>query len=1061
MRLKKKAGMVLVIMLAMVVLVTVVVMAFFTQAMASQQTETSRVNGIKAALLARTAQDYTTGLFLKEVGDPSNSLASTVSEVKIYFPLNATNSVAQRVLSDSISKTDTSFANLIRQSVPKADANVSSDSTAAATRQGRQVGLTRWNSPQLLTGAGFGNTNQLPYWIYVTKTGGITNTPSRDVIGRFAYNVYEIGGLLNITSAGYPSVVTDLSGLKRSPAGADLLQLPGVNSQSAVDQLIEFRNHGATSATAYTNAVNAFLKNGYLTRAATNAKTSQVFTNNVFVSRQDLLRYVRTQNSSLTNALPYLTTFSRSVNAPSWMPPASPINSNFKIADVRFAESGSVNHYKDDGNPDDSYEVSRGEPLVQRRFSLAKLAWLTPLGPATGITEEAIQDCFGLRWDKDEERWNYVGPYGTAIQESIATLDQIATEPTPREPNFFEYLKAGILTGSLGAAAVGKSIGTQSVSFCAADNNTLDANKDLHVLRIGANIIDNADTDNYPTLVALSWGGLVVERAGVEDLPYFYSLDTANLRNITVDPIDYKKYTFNTSDFVIVPELFNPHRPTPSGDAPSGIRIQIMNGLLQNVGFGENGWLSNFKFRGTPNKDLSTLPVIDIPTGDWESFRNGPRPARQSSAANSLGVMIPGATDTDVLGFHLFSHTNPEDYPPGFPGVMSDALSKIAIVQMDGLIVSLRYKTPKGNWKTYQTFGGYESFADETGINGLYRDDFEFPMFKFSDSINNQKTIMSINSPTLAAYDPRSSRFGPALDRYRKPLGQAPQFKTTDSKTWVHTFGGPQLFYPNTMGINFAGNLPQKATFQDPDFEAATGPRPPDANLGFSGSGSTSTAANPYGSLGDTTRRPLILQRPYRNVAELGYVFRDTPWQTLNFWNNRSADGALLDLFSVSDEPAVSAARVTLATRQKPVLQALLSGMSQEYDGTLPLSATQVSSLATALNAQAYNTGEVAATVPANAADLAPFMSSTGVNGAGLSNIKYRREAAVRAFAGATQTRTWNLLLDIVAQAGRFSSTGVSPEDFVVEGESRTWVSTAIDRYTGKVIEQATEQVHE
>ena len=71
-------------------------------------------------------------------------------------------------------------------------------------------------------------------------------------------------------------------------------------------------------------------------------------------------------------------------------------------------------------------------------------------------------------------------------------------------------------------------------------------------------------------------------------------------------------------------------------------------------------------------------------------------------------------------------------------------------------------------------------------------------------------------------------------------------------------------------------------------------------------------------------------------------------------------------------------------------------------------------------------------------------------------------ESVVRALGEVGQTRTWNLLIDVVAQAGHFSSgAGSSPtgSQFIVGGENRIWVSTAIDRFTGQVIDRQVEQV--
>jgi hypothetical protein len=79
--------------------------------------------------------------------------------------------------------------------------------------------------------------------------------------------------------------------------------------------------------------------------------------------------------------------------------------------------------------------------------------------------------------------------------------------------------------------------------------------------------------------------------------------------------------------------------------------------------------------------------------------------------------------------------------------------------------------------------------------------------------------------------------------------------------------------------------------------------------------------------------------------------------------------------------------------------------------------------------------------------------------------IPRQRDAVMRGLVDSGTTRTWNLLIDLVAQSGRFppgipsSTTGLA--EFVVEGEKHYWLHVAIDRYTGKVIDSQLEVVKE
>ncbi len=76
--------------------------------------------------------------------------------------------------------------------------------------------------------------------------------------------------------------------------------------------------------------------------------------------------------------------------------------------------------------------------------------------------------------------------------------------------------------------------------------------------------------------------------------------------------------------------------------------------------------------------------------------------------------------------------------------------------------------------------------------------------------------------------------------------------------------------------------------------------------------------------------RPVLLDRPFRSVAELAYAFRGAPWKHIDFFTPETGDAALLDIFCVNESPQgvgnLAAGRVNLNTRQEPVLRALLAG---------------------------------------------------------------------------------------------------------------------------------------
>jgi len=258
------------------------------------------------------------GIFCAGHGQlPENAQTATVSGVRIYMPTKE-GMLPERILASAAMTTSTNFVNLVRQSVPTADANASADSTATPSKDGRRITPQRWNAPRLLFGGGFSSDAQTPNWIYLTAAGTAANAISTNVVGRFAFNVYETSGLLDANIAGYPGSLSDdqLATIKPTPAGADLSQIPGVSN---ADTFVSWRNTASEStATTYVAGVKKAARSGFL---------KKITGDNRLTSRQDLIKLAKLpelpEDDSLgitPDALPHLTTFSRALNAPSWQP---------------------------------------------------------------------------------------------------------------------------------------------------------------------------------------------------------------------------------------------------------------------------------------------------------------------------------------------------------------------------------------------------------------------------------------------------------------------------------------------------------------------------------------------------------------------------------------------------------------------------------------------------------------------------------------------------------------------------------------------------------------------
>jgi hypothetical protein len=211
-----------------------------------------------------------------------------------------------------------------------------------------------------------------------------------------------------------------------------------------------------------------------------------------------------------------------------------------------------------------------------------------------------------------------------------------------------------------------------------------------------------------------------------------------------------------------------------------------------------------------------------------------------------------------------------------------------------------------------------------------------------------------------------------------------------------------------------------------------------------------------------------MLNRPFRSVGEFGYAFRaasgPTPSpspnpKTLDFHTATSPDAPILDLFTYNSAPVRSGV-VSLNTKSVPVITAILTGAFQTEQNIGPSPSP---------SPVASPSAKTAATSIVNATTTQPALSraeitrlSSVVINAPFAASEETRETISRALAEVTQTRTWGLLIDLIAQTGRYPPrTADLTQRFVVEAEKRYWLHIAIDRFSGEIVDQQLEAVYE
>ena len=478
----------LIIVLALVVLLTGLAVAYLSRTTSDRQVAHSSFNQSNVDQLAQSAMDNIIGDLRQEITDgsgPPTTVNVNGTDVTIYTPTSAAYMVPQRNVNL------TGVYNLIRRSVrsdpilspPARPSRASAvNSMTDVSANGRSITSTRWNGHYLIP-KGNVNTSDpsptptfgavTPDWVFVTSAGATPSPAPADVIGRYAYAIYDEGGLLDANLVGLPSptpgAVTIASpspsrtvypARKGTVAFADLTALRLTSGGSTPDPLtiskiVGWRNYATTLvptnrtfpdlSPSPTEFVTYFLNNSRDFLTVNPSPNPKGRTDQAFTTRSKLIQLVVSGlgAAAVPNLLQYLGTFSRELNSPTWQSATNPIS---------------------------------------RRFQLDNISLLNPTPPTIAQTV-SIKTYFGLQWSTTTNRWQYVGTQGSSLLAAIAT-------PAPGgspAPDFFQIL---------------------SYSYAnPGPTPTIDK-----ILGLGASIIDQFDADQVTTGIeyapapAVAWG---------------------------------------------------------------------------------------------------------------------------------------------------------------------------------------------------------------------------------------------------------------------------------------------------------------------------------------------------------------------------------------------------------------------------------------------------------------------------------------------------------------------------------------------------------------------------
>jgi hypothetical protein len=739
---------------------------------------------------------------------------------------------------------------------------------------------------------------------------------------------------------------------------------------------------------------------------------------------------------------------------------------------------------------------------------------------AAGVTVSTIQagtaanikKCFGLVWDSRSyvpasgttpsigQQWVYVSPSSSNTggnfdpvsnasgnpASAIKTLDVVASEN--REPDFFELLRATILDGSLGQNTGGGVTGGATVF-----PDVHMSNKAHHILSIGAAIIDQADPDSIPTRIQFkpSTASTWWTAYGVESLPYITQVYPIS----GISPATSTQW----ATYMLF-QLSNPHNGPALSPAAPQVRLRVDG----SVGLFTGGNGQTYAAASDKQSSAFAGQSIALTTGVFAPS-SAPSPVATPGVATVPAVgstsvpggfeRLPGSTINNYIGLRLLpDHT----LTPAASGNKPQVTLFFGVDSTHQFNVTLEYNvTGTSNWVPYNHFIGIN---DPTSwINGAtvpVRTAAALSGTPNSGSDQFTTGRLTQNPPSsFMKADPRATRFGifqvdtnlASNPRITDPLWPSGASTVPNGYGGATADGSPAVpgnplkhvplrfagapYYPATFCINDGqvNSIRNTATTSYADNDGII--RPGDACYPDPTNNTTGSSTPFYTT--SLSYHPIMLNRPFRSVGELGYAFRDLPWKSLDLFTDKSADAGLLDVFSITDEPVMVAGRVNLNTRQTPPLQAILAGTiwdelnsSNSYSKTTgtppaPDSAQTMAPLVVSSTSTtpARNRSELVSrtSLPNQILPVYPGPTANQTD----QLVKAQREAVPRALASVAQTRTWNLMMDVIAQSGRYSPGTTDLAKFNVEGEQRYWVHVAIDRFTGQVIDRQIEAVKE
>lgn len=674
-------GFALVLVLAMLVLVAGLVTAYFSRALQEQRAGGLSTAQTGADLLAESA----TRMILADFFDEMTAGSQTDEQLGHVFlrPLLVPQGPGEAIsLAPSAAPQEQPGLDVIPGLIKTSRAGVTFyeatdgylgvdgparaspvNSVTAPSLNGRFISAGAWNLPRLMTDTEFAQF-QSPDWIYLNR-GGETPVPTADtvdgladsapdnadfVLGRFAYAVYDVGGLIDVNVAGN-ALPTEMNQHRGHLHQLDLSEgINGTAMPGFADFITDWRWPWLQDFENQEDALD------FLTEPTRSFLVVEDG-GQAFVTRQDLLTFVEEGQTGIPDAtLPFMTVDNRTLNRPDWRPNpdywewdfwsevgvgVEPEEFNPDLVTVRFPEETVLTR-----GGSEEVTVPAGTPVMPRRFPLGKLEVFNRTSPnELSATDEAnLLYYFGLEPTDEVDTYRYVRAETTPEGPRIARLEEVAGQG--REPNFFEILRAVILAGSLG-----KTAGHSMTIDVARDGSG-----DLHALQIGANIIDQWDSDDMPTTIDFPEGGddpweEPLQVYGTENLPY--------INQFLVVP-HRPAHDRDRLQYWAVFDVWNPHQNALNLPNVGGLRIVPLGGTFYDawVFYAVNNFDPTDYEGGTSWRSVSSFrrPGEDILETNEELLPLGFAPSIDFAEPSTIRGWRPPEEEDDVVGILLWDN---------------------------------------------------------------------------------------------------------------------------------------------------------------------------------------------------------------------------------------------------------------------------------------------------------------------------------------------------------------------------------------------------------------------